>query len=40
MMSTQNKKAAPSAPTLETVKTNELLRSMFKHIKQRGGCQV
>lgn len=39
-MGTQNKKAVPSAGTLETVKTNELLRSMFKHIKQRGGCQV
>lgn len=35
-----NKKAVPSAPTLGTVKTNELLCSMFKHIRQRGGCQV
>lgn len=40
MMGTQNKKAAPSDATLGTVKQNELQGSMFKHIKQRGGCQV
>ena len=39
-MNTQNKKAVPGAANTENGKTNELLRSMFKHIKQRGGCQV